>query len=196
MNMDRALFLDRDGTIIKDCEGVLYKNNIQFEEGLNSFLQVAIQKKIKIIMISNQTSVSKGLISFTEMNEVNNYLLQKINDLLGCNVFDHVFLCPYHPDAQILKYRMNSQDRKPRPGMLFKAKKIFNLDLQRSIMVGDRVSDILAGNIAGCKTVMKISDFSETEMIKTDLKYSEEMIIPNHKVKNLVEIIPIMDNLF
>lgn len=195
MDTNHALFLDRDGTIINDCEGVLHEKNILFEEGLKDFLEIALKKNYFIIMVSNQTSVSKGLISYEKMNNINNILLLRINDLLGQNVFNEVFICPYHPDAQVLKYRINSEDRKPKPGMFFKAQKRLNINLKNSIMVGDRVSDIVAGNLAGCKTVLKINKFSNLKMITTNLKYSKEMEQPNYKISKLREMITIMENL-
>ncbi|MDC1280859.1 HAD-IIIA family hydrolase [bacterium] len=195
MDLNQALFLDRDGTIIKDCEGVLTEDSIEFEDGLKDFLMSALNSKFKIIMVTNQTSVSRGLTTFTEMKKVNNILIKKINYLLGKNVFNAVYICPFHPDAQVLKYRLDSQDRKPKPGMFYQAKKHLKINLKKSIMVGDRISDILAGNLSECITVMKLNKFSNLKMIKTNLKYSHELTIPNYKVNKLKEIIPIMEKL-
>ena len=195
MDDKKGLFLDRDGTIINDCEGVLYEKDIKFEKGLNEFLKRALINKYYIVMVTNQTSVAKGLISYSEMDAINKIILHKINDRLGQNVFNEVLICPFHPDAQVLKYRINSEDRKPKPGMLLKAQKKYNINLKKSIMVGDRKSDIVAGNLAGCTTVLKFNKFSNLKMIKTDLKYSKEMEKPNYRVTKLTEIIPIMDNL-
>lgn len=195
MSDDHALFLDRDGTIIKDCEGALIESNIRFEDGLKDFIRFAIEKKFKIIMITNQTSVSKGLFSFSQMIKMNNIVLKRVNDLLKQEVFNEIFICPFHPNAQVLRYKLDSEDRKPKPGMLLKAQKKLNLNLNKSIMVGDRVSDIVAGNLAGCKTVMKINNYSSLKMITTDLKYSKNMTVPDYKVNKLIEIIPIMDSI-
>ena len=195
MKFDHALFVDRDGTIIKDCEGALNKSNIEFEHGLEIFLRFAIKKKFRIVMVTNQTAVSRGLISMNKMIETNSFLTSKIDKLLGQKVFDEIFICPFHPDAQISQYRLDSDDRKPKPGMIFKAQKKLNLNLKKSIMVGDRISDIVSGNLAGCTTILKINKFSKLKIIKSNLKYSKEMEIPNYKVNKLLEIIPIMEKL-
>ena len=195
MTFDHALFLDRDGTIIEDCEGALSLDKIKFEEHLFDFISYAIKRKFKIVMVTNQTSVSKGLITFSEMKKINNILLRKINDFVGQKVFDSVFICPYHPDAFITKYKFDSEDRKPKPGMFFKAREKLSLNLKNSIMVGDRISDVVAGNLAGCTTILKLNKFSNLKMIKTNLKYSKKMEIPNFKVNNLLEIIPIMEKI-
>ncbi len=146
-------------------------------------------------MVTNQTSVSKGLISFSEMKKTNDILLQKINAFIGQKVFDGVFICPFHPDASVKKYKLDSEDRKPKPGMFLKAKEKLSLNLRKSIMVGDRVSDIVAGNLVGCTTVLKVNKFSNLKMIKTDLIYSSEMETPDFRVNNLLEIIRIMDEI-
>ena len=67
MKSDHALFLDRDGTLIKECNGLVNESQIEFEDGIKEFLYYAINKKFKIIMISNQTVVSKGLLTYDQM---------------------------------------------------------------------------------------------------------------------------------
>lgn len=194
MCSSHAIFLDRDGTIVKDTGGILYKKNIEFLFGLKEFLLNALKLKYKIIMITNQTSVSKGLISYTKMKETNNYLLRKIDKIVGVNsVFDGIYICPYHPNAQVKKYKADPEDRKPKPGMLIKAQKDMQLNFKKCLMVGDRVSDIVAGNLVGCETVLLDGNFNNHKMIKTNLNFSSEMIRPNHNVKSLKDIIPIME---
>ena len=195
MTSDHALFLDRDGTIIEDCEGVLSLDKIKFEKHFFDFIKYVIKKKYKIVMVTNQTSVSKGLISFAKMKKTNDILVQKINTFVGQKVFDGIFICPYHPDASIKQYRFDSEDRKPKPGMFLKAKEKLSLNLEKSIMVGDRVSDIVAGNLAGCCTILKVNKFSNLKIIKSNLIYSRKMETPDYRVTNLLEIIPIMEEI-
>ena len=195
MVFDHALFLDRDGTLVKECNGLLNESQIEFEDGIKEFLSYAINKKFKIIMISNQTVVSKGLLTYDQMLNLNNKILQRIDKLLHKKVFDDVYLCPFHPDAQVKKFRHDSKFRKPKPGMLIKAKEKFNISFQRSFMIGDRISDIISGNLVGCRTILKLSEFSSTRLIKSDLKYLPEMTKADYEVNNLKDIIPIMDSL-
>ena len=150
MTFDHALFLDRDGTIIEDCEGALSLDKIKFEEHLFDFISYAIKRKFKIVMVTNQTSVSKGLITFSEMKKINNILLRKINDLVGQKVFDSVFICPYHPDAFITKYKLDSEDRKPKPGMLIEMSYKKNIDLSSSLFIGDSSRDEECAIQANC----------------------------------------------
>ena len=111
MSLNKALFLDRDGTIIYDCMGVLKIEDIQFRNGLKNFLTKALENKYKIIMVTNQTAVSKGLTSYSKMKKVNDTLINKINNLVGQIVFSDVFICPYHPMAQIKRFRKDSRVR-------------------------------------------------------------------------------------
>ena len=193
--MEKALFLDRDGTIIFDKGISLNPNKIIFMEGLFELLEAAKKRSFKIIIVTNQTVVSKGLKTYREMKMLNDIILKKINIKLGMNVFDRVYFCPFHPNANINRYRFDSYFRKPQPGMLFKAQGKFNLDLKNSLMVGDRTSDIVAGNLADCKTIMIKGKHNKSEMIESSLKIQKEIIKPNYKVNKLVDIIPIMDSL-
>ena len=196
MKYDHALFLDRDGTVIEECEYLLSENNIKIEKGLKELLLYSLKKKFKIIMVTNQTVVSRGLLTYEQMEHLNDIIIKKVNSLLGQNSFHGVFICPYHPDAQVLKYKYDSEDRKPKAGMLKKARDRFKINFKNSFMVGDRVSDIVAGNSVCCTTILKVNKFSKLKMIKSDLKFSKELTVPDYKVEGLDEIIPIMEKLF
>ncbi|MBA46095.1 MAG: hypothetical protein CMB31_05860 [Euryarchaeota archaeon] len=195
MKFNHALFLDRDGTLIKECNGLLHETQIEFEEGIKEFLSHAINKKFKIIMISNQTVVSKGLLTYDQMLFLNNKIIKKIDELCNKKVFDDVYICPFHPDAQVKKYKRDSNYRKPKPGMLMKAKQKFNISFHRSLMIGDRISDVISGNLVGCNTVLKLNEYSSARLIKSDLEYLPKMKKPDYKVNSLKDIIPIMDTL-
>ena len=189
------MFLDRDGTIIIDKGINLNPNKIIFIEGLFQLLKAAKKRSFKIIVVTNQTIVSKGLKTYREMKILNDIILKRINTKLGISVFDRVYFCPFHPNANINRYKFDSYFRKPQPGMLFKAQKKFNLDLKKSFMVGDRISDIVAGNLAGCITIMIKGKYNKSKLIESSLKINKETIQPNYRVNKLEEIIPIMDDL-
>ena len=146
-------------------------------------------------MISNQTVVSKGLLTYDQMLFLNNKIIKKIDELCNKKVFDDVYLCPFHPDAQVKKYKRDSNYRKPKPGMLIKAKQKFNISFHRSLMIGDRISDVISGNLVGCNTVLKLNEYSSARLIKSDLEYLPKMKKPDYEVNSLKDIIPIMDTL-
>ena len=191
--MNKALFLDRDGTVINDKENLFYTKDIKFIDGIFDLLLAAKERSYKIILVTNQTIVSKGLQNYSEMKKINNIILDKINFQIGIKAFDDVFICPFHPNANVKKYKFDSYFRKPNPGMIIKAQIKFNINLSASLMVGDRKSDIIAGNSVGCKTVMIKGKFNNSKLIETSLKTSPDLCVPDYKVKNLKEIINIMD---
>ena len=105
MATTKALFLDRDGTVINDKENLFYTKDIKFIDGIFDLLLAAKKRSYKIILVTNQTIVSKGLQNYSEMKKINNIILDKINFQIGIKAFDDVFICPFHPNANVKKYK-------------------------------------------------------------------------------------------
>lgn len=154
-NKQRAIFLDRDGTINKYV-GFL-KNIEQFE--LKEDVAKAIQKinlsGYLAIVVTNQPVIARGEVSIDELNEIHN----KMETILGQKgaYIDGLYYCPHHPHkgyaGEKIEYKIECECRKPKPGMLLKAANDFNIDLLQSWMIGDDDNDVLAGHAAGCKTI-------------------------------------------
>jgi D-glycero-D-manno-heptose 1,7-bisphosphate phosphatase len=141
MNMDPALFLDRDGVIIDNRpDYVRTWSDVSFYPEALSALQKINFSKYKIIIITNQSAVSRGIISHSSAEEINWQLVNEIESAGGR--IDGVYLCPHTPED-------NCPCRKPRPGMILQAAAEFSLDLKNSILIGDAISDIIAGQTAG-----------------------------------------------
>ena len=145
--MHKALFLDRDGVINFDYGYVHKIDQFDFIPGIFEIGRKAISHGYKIIVITNQAGIGRGLYSETDFLILSEWM---------CGVFlqegieiKKVYFSPYHPTAGIGKYRADDYSRKPRPGMILDAKKEFNIDLQKSILVGDNQTDIDAGVSAG-----------------------------------------------
>ncbi|MEA5135002.1 MAG: HAD-IIIA family hydrolase [Candidatus Fimivivens sp.] len=153
-NKQKAVFLDRDGTINKY---VGFLRNIDDFELLPGAVEM-IKKINKIgylaIVVTNQPVIARGEVSWDELNEIHN----KMETLLGQQgaYLDEIFVCPHHPDkgfpGERPEYKMECECRKPKPGMLLKAAELYNIDLEQSYMVGDSDVDMIAGKAAGCKT--------------------------------------------
>ena len=147
---NNALFLDRDGVINKDYGHVHQIDKFHLIENIEILINTAQRNGYKIIIITNQAGIGKKLFSVEDFNKLTKhmkYLFLKYN----CHI-DAVYHCPFHPSKGVGKYLKDSFDRKPNPGMLLKAKKNFNLDMSESILIGDKISDIKAGNNALVKT--------------------------------------------
>ncbi len=149
-----AVFLDRDGTInhdtgyLKNPEDVIILNGVT--EGIRKLKQ---DFGFKIVVISNQAGVAKGLMTIEDVENVN----CKIDLLLrqdGAEI-DKYYYCPYHPD---FSSKEESKCRKPSPLMIYKAVEELDLDLSRSYMIGDREADVLCGFNANIKTILLKSE--------------------------------------
>lgn len=155
-NKQRAVFLDRDGTINKYV-GFL-KDIDQFEliEGVPEAIKVFNELGFLVIVVTNQPVIARGEISESELDEIHN----KMETLLGNKgaIVDAIYYCPHHPDkgykGEKTELKIQCNCRKPKPGMLYEAANRYNIDLERSWMVGDSESDVYAGIAAGCKTVL------------------------------------------
>ncbi|HRI46303.1 MAG TPA: HAD family hydrolase [Ignavibacteriaceae bacterium] len=174
-----AVFLDRDGTLNED-PGYLGDSEkvVLFPEVGDALNILKNELNFKLIVVSNQSGIARGLISRDDVISVNN----KINSLLHqFNVqIDEFYFCPFHPE-------FNSEDecacRKPSPNMIFEAAKKHNIDLATSYMVGDSASDVECGINAKVKTILVLTGYGKEHI---SLLQNENKI-PNFVASNMLE---------
>ena len=152
--MKKALFLDRDGVINQERGYVCKKKDFVFIDSIFAPLQ-KLQKDYLLIVATNQSGIGRGYYSEADFARLNNWMLKQFA-LHGIHISD-VFFDPCHPTHGLGKYRRESFSRKPNPGMLLDAKRKHKLDMQNSILVGDKPSDIQAGQRAGVGSVYLIT---------------------------------------
>ena len=159
----KAIFLDRDGTINK-LKGFLTDiNEFELIDGVSEAIKLINSSEYLAIVVTNQPVIARGEVTLEELNEIHN----KMETLLGLEgaFLNDIFFCPHHPDkgfeGERIEYKIDCECRKPKPGMLLKAAEKYNIDLSQSWMIGDGKNDILAGKNAGCKTAL-ISTNDET----------------------------------
>lgn len=160
-NKQKAIFLDRDGTI-NEYVGFL-KNIKQFKliDGVSEAIKRINQSGYLCIVVTNQPVIARGEVTVSELDEIHN----KMETLLGLNgaYVDGIYYCPHHPhkgyDGEIEELKIECDCRKPKSGMLMKATEYFNIDLKNSWMIGDGENDIKAGLTAGCKTALISGEF-------------------------------------
>lgn len=166
----RAIFLDRDGTINQYVGFLTDINQFELIEGVTQSIKKINDSGYLAIIVSNQPVIARGEVSLTELQEIHN----KMETLLGAEgaYLDAVYLCPHHPHKGFVgeraEYKMECECRKPKAGMLFKAAQEFNIDLSQSWMIGDSENDILCGKNAGCKTAY-IGDDSRADICGSNL---------------------------
>lgn len=153
-NKQRAVFLDRDGTINRYVGFLTDIDKFELIENVAAAIKKINESGYLAIVVSNQPIIARGEVDFEELNEIHN----KMETLLGADgaYLDAIYFCPHHPhkgyEGERPEYKIECDCRKPKAGMLFQAAQEFNIDLAQSWMIGDSESDILCGKNAGCKT--------------------------------------------
>ena len=150
--MNKAVFLDRDGTIIEDVGYLNSPDQIQFIPGSIEAIKKLNLAGFKVIVVTNQAGVARGLIAEDMLQTIDKTLAKQI--LSGGAHLDGIYYCPHHPDHGLYPYKQNCNCRKPNPGMLKRAEKDHNIDLTQSIIVGDKATDVLAGKNLGLKSIL------------------------------------------
>ena len=151
----RALFLDRDGVINQDV-GYLYRpEEVRWVDGVVPLCLAAQDLGYVLIVVTNQSGIARGLYTTADFDALMQWMRSALEDrgvLLGA-----VYHCPFHPEHGIGEWRQEHEDRKPAPGMLFRAARDLGLDLAESVLVGDRCSDVAAANAAGLRRAFLLS---------------------------------------
>lgn len=189
---NKAIFLDRDGVLIEDCHLLSRKSQIKLIEGIEDFLSILRIHQFKIFIVTNQTVISRGLLDFDQAWELNNYILMLIKSKKSSAFVDDVFICPHHPQANIVKYKIDCLCRKPKPGMLAAAAQKHQINLHKSFLIGDRTSDIIAGNLAGCKTILFASGKQDEFLIETTLSFEATQTQEDHRIDKLEDAIKVI----
>jgi D-glycero-D-manno-heptose 1,7-bisphosphate phosphatase len=185
--MNKAIFLDKDGTVIKDVPYNVDPDKITLLPGTTAGLQLLQSAGYLLIMVTNQAGVARGYFTEAKLPAVKN----KLDDLLEpSNIkLDGFYYCPNHPDGTVAPYNISCNNRKPMPGMLVQAAHEHQIDLSASWMIGDILHDVEAGNRAGCRTIL-VDNGGETEWLK-DNEYRE----PTYVCADLLEAAQyILDN--
>ena len=143
----KALFLDRDGVINVDYGYVCHIDNFEFVSGIFELVSKAKEAEYLVIVITNQSGIGRGLYSEAKFHSLSSWMCKAFESTGSC--IDHVYFSPYHPTQGRGKYLQDHFSRKPNPGMILTAAKDFNIDLEASILIGDKLSDVNAGLNAG-----------------------------------------------
>lgn len=144
------MFLDRDGVININHGYVHKREDFDFIEGIFDVARHAYKQNYKLVVITNQAGIGRGYYTEEQFQQLTDWMNQQFLDA-GAPIHE-VYFSPYHPTAGLGKYLKDDFSRKPHPGMILQAQKDLSIDLSRSILIGDKVSDIQAGAAAGVGT--------------------------------------------
>ena len=164
----RAVFLDRDGTINRHVGFLRRPEEFQLLEGAAEAIRRINRSGYLAIVVTNQPVIARGEVTWEGLDEIH----RKMETLLGREgaYLDDLFICPHHPDrgfpGEVPAYKMDCGCRKPKPGLLLQAAEKYHIDLPGSWMVGDQLQDAQAGEAAGCRAVTLAGGRSLLDAVK------------------------------
>ncbi len=162
-NKQKAIFLDRDGTINKYVGFLRKPEDFELIPGIAEAIRCINASGYLCILITNQPVIARGEVTWGQLDEIHNKMETELG--LAGAYLDGIYFCPHHPhggyEGEVPELKVECMCRKPRPGMIFKAAQDFNIDLSQSWMIGDGENDVKAGLAAGCKTVLITGEGSD-----------------------------------
>ncbi|MEP6925397.1 MAG: HAD family hydrolase [Pyrinomonadaceae bacterium] len=145
----KAVFFDKDGTLVKDVPYNTDPDLIELTTGAAEAVQKLKKAGWKVFVVSNQSGVARGFFAVEDLKAV----WQKLNELCGVE-FDGFYFCPHYESGIVPQYSFACDCRKPKAGLVLQAASEYNIDLQSSWMIGDSANDVEAGQRAGCQTIL------------------------------------------
>ena len=176
----RALFLDRDGVININHGYVHSFDNFDFIDGIFELVRTAHANNLKVVVITNQAGIGRGFYSEQQFDQLTSWMCKEFMKQ-GAPI-DKVYFSPFHPTEGLGKYKKDDFSRKPNPGMILQAQQELGLDLENSILIGDKGSDIEAGIAAGLGL----------NILFTQENVSEIVTQKCHVITSLLEAAPLL----
>src|SRR5579884_2424299 len=162
----RALFLDRDGTLVHPRHYPSQPEELVLYEDIAPELRSLQAAGFRLVVITNQAGIARGYFTEADLQRMHDYLREQLASL-GVRL-DAIYYCPHHPEGVIPELAIRCDCRKPQPGMLLRAARDLDIDLPASWFLGDILDDIEAGNRAGCRTVLV--DLNTERLPRTPLR--------------------------
>ncbi|MCI0531702.1 MAG: HAD family hydrolase [candidate division Zixibacteria bacterium] len=177
----KAVFLDRDGTVIQERGHIGRIRQVKFIRGSATALRSLQELGFRIIVVSNQSGVARGIITDKQVKTVNRFMRSELRKKRV--KIDRVFYCPHHPRHGVNRYVRACKCRKPLTGMIDTACKSYGISLKNSYVVGDKIADVLLGKNAGSKSILVLTGFGRKERSKVVQKSTR----PDYIAKSIVE---------
>lgn len=186
-----ALFLDRDGVLIKECHYISSVNQVEIENGARNLVRFAYDYGWHIIVVSNQSGISRNKISWDDYFQVTNKMISLFGNP---NPFSAIYANSQGPNTKFKNWR------KPSPNMILRATELFNIDIDKSIIIGDRLTDIIAGINSGIKLLVhtktghgmrekiKLNNFISNNKTNKELKFIKINNLFEFPLKNISNI--------
>lgn len=145
-NMKKALFLDRDGVVNTDREYIYKREDFQFIDGIFDLCRYFQERGYLLFIVTNQSGIARGYYSETDFATLAEWMKERFLEY-DITITD-IHYCPHHPTKGVGAYRLDCKCRKPKPGMILDLANKYDVDLQNSLLIGDKPSDIQAADEA------------------------------------------------
>ena len=188
-----VVFLDKDGTLLKDVPYNVDPRQMVFEGGAVSGLRRLYAAGFRFVLVTNQSGVARGLFPERALLKVEAHLRHMMRYEAGVEL-DGFYYCPHHPEGSVPAYAVECACRKPQPGMLLTAARDLGINLSTAWMIGDILNDVEAGKRANCRTVL-IDNGNETEwkpganrspdFVVTDMNAAADLILTSLRLAAL-----------
>ncbi|HEY7436363.1 MAG TPA: HAD family hydrolase [Methylomirabilota bacterium] len=179
-----AVFMDRDGCLTEEVGYVNHPSRIRLLPRTAAAVRRLNQAGIVAVMVTNQAGVARGYFSEETMHAANRRMVGDLE--AGGARLDGLYVCMHHPREGLPPYRTECDCRKPRPGLLTRAAAELGIDLRASVMVGDRLSDVAAGQLAGTAGVLVLTGYGRGEW---ELRPPAAAIKPDHVAEDLLDAV-------
>lgn len=173
--MKRAVFLDRDGTINVEKEYLYLVSDFEFIPGVPEAVRMLNQAGMMVVVVTNQSGVARGYYTEDDVIHLHRHIAGELGRS-GAHV-DAWLYCPHHPSGRG-SYALPCDCRKPLPGMLQEAARRYDIDLDNSVMIGDKLADIDAGAAAGCRTILVRTGYGakDEQQLSTETDVCDDLL--------------------
>jgi D-glycero-D-manno-heptose 1,7-bisphosphate phosphatase len=158
---ERAVFLDRDGTLVREVDFLLRLSQLRLLPGAAAAVRRLNEAGWLVILVTNQSGIARGLMTLEDFDGIQAELARRLAAQGAW--FDAAYFCPHHPAGRVRRFRRRCPCRKPKAGMLRQAARDYNLDLGRCFFVGDRLLDLQTAARAGCRSLLVLTGYGRQE---------------------------------
>jgi D-glycero-D-manno-heptose 1,7-bisphosphate phosphatase len=176
-----SVFMDRDGTINVEVYHLRRVEEMRLLPRAGEAIRLMNDASLKTVVVTNQSAVGRGLLPEFELARIHAKMCDELRREGG--IIDAIYSCPHHPTAALGRFRVDCGCRKPKPGSLYRAARDLGIDLERSFMVGDKISDLEAGQAAGCTTILVQTGYGKDSKRHLRDGYCQ----PDHVAANILE---------
>ena len=162
--MNSAIFFDRDGVLNEEV-GYLHEiSKFKWIDGAVDAVKLCNEKNFLVIVVTNQSGIARGLYTEDDTKKLHNFMQTEL-EKFGAHI-DAFYYCPHHPEGKVAAYRKICDCRKPEPGLILRACKDFDIDVAKSILIGDSDRDIEAGRRAGIGKLIRFQGGNLFDVMK------------------------------